>query len=448
MKHSLIIPTVKTTVLVAQCVNSIRAFERQKDYEIIVVDDGSSSSVQAWLRNYCAEQKVKLLLRAKNLGFASAVNWGIKESTGEIVTLVNNDIIFTQSILPEIEESFQSSSLGILGARLLYPDRTIQHAGLLFDPGNRRFIHNHKHRPGNFKQAGEAQYYIAVTGALFSFRRSLYNTLGPLNEKYFVACEDVEYCLRAWNNGYTVLYNPRVVAIHEEGGTRGNTPGTKTKKGSQWIVKEKQSIARFNKDLDSYNLKAIQDKVFLLNLKGVKKLEVGSGFNPHPGYIHVDVRAGLPDLQYVCDFSKDRLPFPDSIFDELLANHVIEHISWRKLPFVLGEWFRVLSKQGKLVLRTPNLRFIVETYLAGKTTPEWPGDEKFIKDNLSSSVTPAWWANIKLFSGQDYDANFHHVCFDFPMLSDLLKRIGFREVKEVKFDKTFSPGELQVEAYK
>lgn len=448
MKFSIIIPTYGNAQLVSNCISSLKRVEPDTNkYEIIVVDDGSPD--QAEIDKLTDENTVTAIFNNPNQGFSSAVNLGIGDAKNEIIVLVNNDIIFTQPFLNAYKDIFLNKpDVGIVGALLAYPNQTVQHAGLTYDSHNKQFLHAFKNKPiANPDTQVKAPYYaIAVTGALFAFRKELISSVGVFDEDYFVACEDTDYCLRAWEKGWKVLYTPKVFALHLEGATRGNTDNSKALKGPDWAKKEKAAIERFKSKLDSKLIADLAQEIAELNNPPLK-LEIGSGYNPQPGYIHLEIRADLPDVDVVCDIQKQKLPYANNTISEILANHVIEHISFRKLPFVIREWERVLKPDGKLVLRTPNLRFIMGHYACGNTTPEWPGDEQFIRDNFGE-VTPAWWANLKLFSGQDYDANFHHVCFDFPMLRGLLERYGFEEVKEEKFDKEYSPGELQVTARK
>lgn len=449
MHFSIVIPTYGNAPLLAKCLQSTVRLYNRRDYEIIVVDDGSSAAEQTAIKRVIDKFPNKRLVTAiyetTNKGFAAAVNKGIERAEGRTIILCNNDVIFTQDILLPLEKAFElDPQIAVVGALLNYVNNTIQHAGLVFDKITKSFLHIHKHKPNKVAASG---YAIAVTGALFAIKREALEKIGGFNEQFFLACEDTDYCLRAWEKGYKVYFSRDVRAIHLEGSTRGSDQKTKARKNRDWMKKEAAGIAQFKKSLDIAEVMQLTKTINRLN-SPLKKVEIGSGYSPHPGYLHLDIRKGLPQLDYVCDFSKEPLPFEDEEVSELLANHLIEHLSFRTLPFVLKEWHRVLAPGGKLILRTPNLRFICEMYLAGKTTPEWPGDESYIKTHLSAEVTPSWWAILKLFSGQDYEANFHHLCFDFPTLKSLLSRYGFTEIQEEKFDKTFSPGELQVTAKK
>lgn len=450
MTYSFIIPTINQTELVNQCVSSLIKYHlNRNDYEIIVVDDGSDQKT----KNYLSDIKDidVLIFNQSNSGFSSTVNKGIEASKGDVIVLVNNDIIFTKNITNSISNALnKEKTIGIVGAKLIYPNGKLQHAGVV-RTGVTTFGHIYKNLSPTITQVNEDRYYIAVTGALFAITRKCLTAVGKFNDEFFVACEDVEFCLRAWQSGFKVLYSHNVEAIHIEGFTRGNNDATKLIKGKEWMEKEKAGIKKFEKILKRFNLANIENDVSkanqLLSPKPVKKVEIGCGFNPQPGYIHLDIRK-LPHVDIVCDFEKDKLPFRDSEVDEIINNHVIEHVSWRNLPFILGEWHRVLKPGGRVFLRTPDLEFIVKTYLAKKTTPEWPGDENYIKINLCDRITPAWWANIKLFAGQDYPSNFHKLCFDFEMLKELFTRFGFGNIMRLHITPIYSPGEIQMECFK
>ena len=452
MTYSFIIPTINQTSLVNQCVESlIKHHHDRNDYEIIIIDDGSDQQTKDYLSDIKSIDR--LIFNQSNSGFSATVNKGIEVATGDVIVLVNNDIIFTKNITNSISATLsKDKTIGIVGAKLLYPNGLVQHAGVV-RTGSHTFGHIYKNLKSNIPQIAIEKFYPAVTGALFAITRKCMNVVGKFNEDFFVACEDVEYCLRAWQSGFKVLYSPDVEAIHIEGYTRGNNEATKLIKGAEWMRKEKEGIKKFEKILKRFDISAIENEVNKSNRIITdasiqkKKIEIGCGNTPQPGYIHLDIRK-LPQVDIVCDFECDKLPFRDGEVEEIINNHVIEHISWRNLPFVINEWHRVLCSGGRIFLRTPDLEFICKTYLAKKTTPEWPGDENYIKENLSKEITPAWWANIKLFAGQDYPSNFHKLCFDFQMIKDLFERNGFTNVTRLNIQPIYSPGEIQMECFK
>lgn len=266
-KFSLIIPTIKATQLVADCIALIRKFEHRDDFEILVVDDGSEEFVQGWLKDFCAKSNVRLFLEKTNRGFSHSVNIGLKNATGEYLILVNNDVLWVKAILEQIEKTFlRDSEIGVVGAKLLYPDKSIQHAGVGRVPGTTSFAHFDKFAPAESPIVNRSDYFLAVTGALFAIKRSTYEKVGGFNENYFLAYEDCEYCLRMWKHGFRVFYAHEVEAIHIEGFTRGNDEESKLARGSEWILKEKASLANFLNDLKLYNIDQYEIKIDKLNL--------------------------------------------------------------------------------------------------------------------------------------------------------------------------------------
>jgi len=494
MKHSLIIPTVNQTALLETCVKSIFKHETNREkYEIIVVDDGSDEKIQSWVGSFCRQHNLKFHLEPVNQGFSHTVNLGLKIADGEYLTLVNNDVEFIKPVLDILADCFETKKeVGVVGAKLLFPTddlnkAKVQHAGVVRIPSatlsGGSFIHVNKHVPRNTPSVNQSKYYPSVTGAFYAIRREAYDAVGPWNESYFLSCEDTEYSLRVWQKKWHVLYNHLIEATHHEGHTRGANDLAKKRISIDWFIKERETIPKFTKDLSKFHLKEIDNEIRRLNhgsvvkiptiprvpdrdvarkvknivvapkaqplapVQRLKKLEVGCGEYQQPGYVHLDVRQ-LKGIDVVCDFGKERLPFQNNEFEEILSNHSIEHVSWRKVGHVIAEWHRVLQPGGRVFFRTPDLRFICETYLAGKTTPEHPNDEGFVTGTYGQKVTPAWWANIKLFAGQDYDGNTHYFAFDFDMAKSLLEKYGFERVTRLDVDPKFSPGELQIEAFK
>lgn len=491
MKFSLIIPTVRQTALVKSCIETIRKHETNVDeYEIIVVDDGSDQRVHAWLKSCLSKEKnTRLFTKSENRGFAHTVNMGLREAVGDYLILVNNDVQFIKPILRHVEATFNKrEEVGVIGAKLLFPPGTrVQHAGVVRIPGRANFIHINKNTNRGNVSVNKSRYFPSVTGALYAIRRECWNDVGNWNENYFLSCEDTEYSIRCWVKGWHVFYDHNVEAIHIEGHTRGNTDNIKKRKDLQWFIKERQTIPKFAQDVQKYDLEGIDVMINQLNSSvdlgsrtrpvsnhihkkpskifetpskqstpqtpeappspPKKRLEIGCGEFPQPGYIHLDIRK-FAHVDVVCDFSKEKLPFKDGEIAEILSNHSIEHVPWRRLSHVLSEWNRVLEPGGKVFFRTPDLEFICRSYLAGRVTKEHPNDEGYVTKHYASKVTPGWWAIIKLFAGQDYDGNYHYFAFDFETAKATLERYGFERVTRLKIQPEFSPGELQVEAYK
>lgn len=240
---SVIIPTIHQVGLVQQCINSYRSTTLDHTSEIIVVDDGSSSSTQQVLREWTAAEQIHFIAKPCNEGFSKAVNAGINASSGEYVLLINNDIVFQQAgwLNHMVQLMNSSNDIGIVGARLLYPNLTIQHGGV-YPTRRGYFNHRYRYQPAEHPPALVIEDVHAVTGALMLIRRSLLQQIGLLSERYFIAFEDIDLCYRAKKHGYRVVYCGTSYAIHLEGQTRGTT---KQNKNPYWYYKEREARTIF-----------------------------------------------------------------------------------------------------------------------------------------------------------------------------------------------------------
>lgn len=472
-KFSLVIPTVNQTTLVQQCIESFIKHHPKRFYEILIVEDGGTKEVQGWLSEYARANNHRIFLKPQNRGFAHTVNIGLREAKGAFLMLVNNDIVFTKPVLEELERAFVADpKMGVQGAKLLYPPgNTIQHAGVIRAPGRALFIHVNKHMQAGAGMVNISKYFPSVTGALYCMRRECYEQVGDWNEQYFLSCEDTEYSLRCWKHGWRVYYNHLVEAVHTEGKTRGANDRDKKRISLTWFLKERETIPKFSRDCIKYDLDGIDRIVAKLNgaigkakqrvkpardrtaaplqasqvMKNVKALQFGG--ERREGYILVERRHDAP-ADVICQWEKAKLPYKDGEIDEILSMHALKHISWRDIQHVLVEWNRVLKPGGAVSVTTMDLEFICRMYLEGKMTREHPDDEQYVKSYYSQKMTPCWWANIKLFAGQDADHNYHHFCLDFPTLKALLERYGFNKIERVMSQSITSPGEMCVQAYK
>lgn len=240
---SIVIPTINHVDLVKQCATSIINSVTRTPFEIIVVDDGSPPPIQQQLKIFAEEVGIVFIPKPANEGFSCTVNIGISAARGEHVILVNNDIIFHMSgWLENMLEVLESDpTIGIVGARLLYPDQTIQHAGV-FPANNRFFEHRFRGFPADYPPALAVENFHAVTGALMLINRKLIEEIGPFSEEYFIAFEDIDFCYRAKQQGWRIVYCGTATAIHLEGKTRGTRLSNKNR---FWRAKELEARRKF-----------------------------------------------------------------------------------------------------------------------------------------------------------------------------------------------------------
>jgi len=195
-------------------------------HEIIIVQDGKSDAVAHRLKELCARYHCMLLQANRSVGYTSAVNMGLAKAAGDLLVLLNDDIRFEQrEWLDYIIKAYQlHPKVGVMGCRLLYPDRRIQHGGMTYIGGLQLLGHRYWGCNENEPGALRVIRTVAVTGAVLVIKREAYKQLGPLNQSYAIMCSDTDYCLTANKKGWYVLYNGRAYAIHHESQTRAVIP--------------------------------------------------------------------------------------------------------------------------------------------------------------------------------------------------------------------------------
>jgi GT2 family glycosyltransferase len=247
---TVVIPTINDAQQVIRCISSCRQFlPPGADVEFIVVDDGTRDSlILKALQEASSELNFRLLYNYQNLGFSATVNHGMRHARGRYVVLCNNDIVFFQPWLEALEQAFDADpDLGILGARLLYPNGSIQHAGVDKVVGQLRWHHTYGGWPGDHPRVRQSRYVWSVTGALFGVRREILRQLGGFSTAYATAYEDLDYCLHAWSREVRVGYCAELAAYHREGGTRGATTGQKRDRPLLWTERERAGGLYFEK---------------------------------------------------------------------------------------------------------------------------------------------------------------------------------------------------------
>jgi glycosyltransferase involved in cell wall biosynthesis len=226
---SIIIPTRNAHKLVTQCISSIQGLSTYPLYEILLIDNGSddSESIQEWHR--LESQGVRVMRDDGPFNYADLNNKAAVAACGEVLVLLNND---TEVIEPRWLEILVSHALragiGAVGAKLLYPDQTIQHAGVVLGLGGLGGAAGHAHykfpesSSGYFGRLSLTGNFSAVTGACLAVRRDLYLKVGGLDKVNLrVAFNDVDFCLKLGEIGYRCVYAPNAVLYHHESATRG-----------------------------------------------------------------------------------------------------------------------------------------------------------------------------------------------------------------------------------
>jgi GT2 family glycosyltransferase len=221
----IVIPSYRDADRVRTLVESIRNTVPSGMARIIVADDASGDEHVAALREIGG---IEVIAGETNGGFAANVNRGLRAAgPGRDVVLLNSDTEARPGWLACLQfAASQEDDVGVVGARLVYPDGRIQFGGTVRNLGAPEwFDHRYRFKPGDWGPAGIPGPVLAVTGACMYLTRAAIERVGLLDERYPMAYEDVDLCLRAWQAGLRVLYFPAASLYHHESVTRGTDVG-------------------------------------------------------------------------------------------------------------------------------------------------------------------------------------------------------------------------------
>ncbi|HEX8680567.1 MAG TPA: glycosyltransferase family 2 protein, partial [Chthoniobacterales bacterium] len=224
---SIIIATRDHVDLLRACIESILARTAYPNFELIIVDNESTDRVALdYLTILAKKPRVRILREPGAFNFSRLNNIGVAQASSQFVVLLNNDIEVTDGDwLGEMVAHGLQPGIGAVGARLLYPDGRIQHAGVVLGLAG---IGSHAHHglrhdeDGYFSRPHLTQNVSAVTGACLLVRRHLYLQLGGLDDVNLpVAFNDIDLCLRIGAAGLRVVYTPHAELLHHESASRG-----------------------------------------------------------------------------------------------------------------------------------------------------------------------------------------------------------------------------------
>jgi GT2 family glycosyltransferase/glycosyltransferase involved in cell wall biosynthesis len=229
----IVIPSFRDADRVRTLVESIQKTVPSGMARIIVADDASGEEHLAALREIAG---IEVVAGEVNGGFAANVNRGLRKATpGRDVVLLNSDTEARPGWLACLQfAASQEDDVGVVGARLLYPDGRIQFAGTVRNLGAPEwFDHRYRFKPDDWGPAGIPGPVLAVTGACMYLTSATIERVGLLDERYPMAYEDVDLCLRAWQAGLRVLYFPAASLFHHESVTRGTDVGERERISQQ-----------------------------------------------------------------------------------------------------------------------------------------------------------------------------------------------------------------------
>ena len=224
---SILIPNKDHTDDLDVCLNSF--FERAdyQNYEFIIIENNSvlPETFAYYEKIEKEHDNVKVVYWEAGFNYSAINNFGFKFAKGDYIMLLNNDV---ELITPDIFQSMlgfcMRPEVGIVGAKLLYNDHTVQHAGVLVGAGglaDHVFKGIHEDDPGYMGRAISSQDVSAVTAACLLVKRSVYEEVGGLEDEFQVAFNDVDFCLKVRKAGYLIVYDADVKLFHYESKSRG-----------------------------------------------------------------------------------------------------------------------------------------------------------------------------------------------------------------------------------
>ena len=224
---SIIIPNKDHTVDLDLCMRSIIDKSTFRNFEFIIVENNSTKpETFAYYEEIQKEfENIRVVTWKKEFNYSAINNFGVTYAKGEYLLFLNNDTeIISPESLHEMLGYCQRNEVGVVGARLLYSDDTIQHAGVVVGFGGiagHTFIGLHKAESSYFNQAMCTRDYSAVTAACMMSKRSLFDQVGGFSEELAVAFNDIDYCMKIRSLNKRVVYNPYALFYHYESKSRG-----------------------------------------------------------------------------------------------------------------------------------------------------------------------------------------------------------------------------------
>ncbi|MHB1601868.1 MAG: glycosyltransferase family 2 protein, partial [bacterium] len=218
---SIIIPTHNGDDILKKCIDGILTKTTYKNYEIIIVNNNSNDEqTLKYLKLIDGSDNIRVIDYNKPFNYSAINNFAVKFAKGDIIVLLNNDTeVISGDWLRELVSHALRPEVGAVGAKLLYPDDTIQHAGIIIGGegiATHAYYHFDKDDASYFGRANLLQNCSAVTGACMAIRREVYEKVGGMDENLPINYNDIDICIKAMQLGYYNVYTPYAMLYHYE----------------------------------------------------------------------------------------------------------------------------------------------------------------------------------------------------------------------------------------
>lgn len=290
---SVIIPNKDEKETLQTCLESLKKNTSYQNFEIIIIENNSTTGeIFKYYKELSRDQQIHLLRWGKEFNYSAINNFSVAHARGEYLLFLNNDV---KSIEPDWMEEMlgvcQRPEVGGVGAKLIYPDNTIQHAGCVIGMGGiagHMFVDMPADRTGYLHKASLLQDMSAVTAACLMMKKEVFEQAGGFTEELAVAFNDVDLCLKVRKNNHLIVYDPYAKLYHMESKTRGAEDSKEKVRRFQteieymrchWMDILKNGDPYYNKNLSltkwNYSLKPIPGMETAETRNGQKKENTG-----------------------------------------------------------------------------------------------------------------------------------------------------------------------------
>ena len=253
---SVIIPNKDEKETLEKCLRSVRERTAYRNYEIIIVENNSKTQeIFDYYKEIDGRNGVHVVYWDREFNYSAINNFGVRHAKGQYLLFLNNDMeVIDGGWMSELLAHCQRPGTGAAGARLYYPDDTVQHAGIIIGLGGiagNIFVGLKRYHSGYMHRESLQQDLSAVTAACMMVKREAYDAAGGFEERLAVAFNDVDFCLKIGEKGYRIVYDPYAELYHYESKTRGaEDTGQKVRRFQREIEYMRTRWIRILKDGD------------------------------------------------------------------------------------------------------------------------------------------------------------------------------------------------------